>query len=306
MSRKEKDKITSRVNKAKPSPEKVERAVLEIISNQQVVYDRELRYRLEGDYPHDVTKAAIERLLRKGEIKKVSLPGRRGAGRAWPNVFYCIPGTPYKRLTPIMRQKLDLSVFISGIAPEMGRYAELVWFQAFKNHGWETKPEDVEHYGTGVREWNNKTATVPNDIDFAAIKDSVAYGVEVKNSLSYPDDLYWKIRVALEIELIPLLIVRWLNPAQQKILKEHGVPMVIYRTAIYSPTYRELIEEAKKKLGYPIEARDNVDPPYFKRKVEETHRQILENLEKVKRKMEEFKGKIEGDWKLRKTLGDKK
>ncbi|MGQ4892983.1 MAG: hypothetical protein ACP6IP_10965 [Candidatus Njordarchaeia archaeon] len=54
--------------------------VLDLIKDLKVAYDREIRYRLETKYPHDLTKKAINELVKKREIRKTNLPGRRGAG----------------------------------------------------------------------------------------------------------------------------------------------------------------------------------------------------------------------------------
>ncbi len=76
-----------------------------------------------------------------------------------------------------------------------------------------TDLEDEARFGSGIREWRGRETSLKNDIDFVAEKDGVAYGVEVKNGLNYPDDLYWKVRVAAELDLIPMIVARWLNPA---------------------------------------------------------------------------------------------
>lgn len=255
-------------------------------------------------HPHDRTKAAVDNLLRNGKIKKTHLPRRRGPGE-WPNKFYRLPNTPYRQLIPIMREKIDLSTFVAGVAAEMGRYAELVWFQAFKEYGWSIHPMSIEHYGSGINEWRGRKATVKNDVDFIAVKDGVEYAVEVKNGLAYPDDLYWKIRVAVELNLIPLLIVRWLNPVQQSLLRKLKIPMVIYKTSIYSIAYEQIVEKIKNTLGYPIEARDKIDQEYFQRKVEETHRRTIERIDEIRREMETLRKIIRKNNTLRKTLGDK-
>lgn len=52
--------------------------ILELISEHQVVTDRELKVRLEGDFFPWVTGRVINRLVRNGEIDLVKPPGRKG------------------------------------------------------------------------------------------------------------------------------------------------------------------------------------------------------------------------------------
>jgi len=285
--------------------EECKKEVLKLIKNQGVVYDREIRYRLESKYPHDVTKNAIDQLLKEGKIKKTNVPGRRGAGDM-PNVFYRLPGSDYRRLIQKMREKLDLSIFIAGVSKEMGRHAEIVWWKAFKKHGWKLIPEREEEVGRGIREHKGRVASVNNDIDFVAEKDGVEYGVEIKNGLGYPDDLYWKFRVAAELNLIPMIIARWLNPAQINLIPKLGGVYIIYKDAIYSTTYKEVIDRIRSILNLPIEARNEIDEEFFKRKVEETHKNVLKNLKEYKRKIEDFLIRTSYRKEIRRTLGDKK
>lgn len=117
--------------------------ILRLVGETKVAYDRELRYRLERRFPHDAVANAVRELLKEQKLKQTNLPGRRGSGEN-PNKFYCLPGTNYKEIVPIMREKLDLSIFIAGVGREMGRHAELAWWKAFKNNGWQVYPESEE------------------------------------------------------------------------------------------------------------------------------------------------------------------
>jgi len=276
--------------------------ILAILRQQGVAYDRELRYRLESRFSHDEVGKALKQLEKEKKIKRTGVRGRRGPG-TMPNVFYRLPGTPYSRIEPIMRKKLDLSTFIAGVSREMGRHAELVWWMAFKRNAWDLYPKNVSEVGSGIREFRGRTTTVNNDIDFIAIKDQIAYGVEIKNGLMYPNDLYWKIRVAAELGLIPMIIARWLNPAQVKCIREVGGEFVVYKDAIYSTTYAPLISQVRELLGFPIEARDEIDDEYFRRKVEAIHRRVLEEEEKYRRKLKEFLSQKMNDPYIRRCLG---
>ena len=245
--------------------------VLELLNELGVAYDRELRYRLEGEFPHDTTGKAIEMLKREGRIKPTNLPGRKGGGSA-PNVFYRLPESNYNELIPIMKKKLDLSIFVSGVTKDMGMYAQILWKTAFIKNGWKVYPEGEGT--TGCREWKGRTATVGNDLDFIAIKDDMEYGIEVKNGLSYPTDLFWKVHVAMDLEVVPIIVARWLNPRQIRLLKDIGCPRVIYKEAIFTDTYAEIVEKLQTVLGYPVGARAEIDDDYFEKKLNPIHKKV--------------------------------
>jgi hypothetical protein len=267
-----------------------------------VAYDRELRYRLETRFPHDDVGEALRRLKNEGELKPTSVPGRRGAGDM-PNVFYRLPDTIYKDILPIMEKKLDLSVFVTGVSRDIGRHAELAWWRAFKKNGWDVYPPSENEFG-GVNAYKGRHTSTGHDIEFIATKDNIEYGVEVKNGLNYPNDLYWKLRVAAELETIPLVIARWLNPAQIPLIKKVGGEYIIYKDAIYPTTYQPIIQEIKKHLGLPIEARDRVDDAYFIRKIQPIHAAVLTNHQERMAKLKECFIQHRLDYAARRTLGD--
>ncbi|MGQ4892982.1 MAG: hypothetical protein ACP6IP_10960 [Candidatus Njordarchaeia archaeon] len=204
-----------------------------------------------------------------------------------------------------MKKKLELSIFISEISRHMGHVAEIAWWQAFKNNSWEVIPQNEENVGKGINEYKGRRATVNNDIDFIAIKDGIEYGIEIKNGLTYPDDLFWKMIVALDLELIPLIIARWLNPAQVNLFKKVGIPFIIFKDAMYSKTYESIIREIRETLGIPIEAREEVDNAFFFKKVIPIHEEVKRQYEKIKQKLKHFHDQLLTDRKIRKILGDK-
>jgi len=170
-----------------PSNEKVKRAKDAILhlfreGGVPVAFDRELRYRLESQFPHNSVGEAIRQLKEDGKIRSTSVPGRRGGGDI-PNIFYRLPDSNYRELLPLMHKKLDLSIFITGVSRGMGRHAELAWWRAFKRSRWNVYPSSEDDF-KGVNEHRGRKSSINNDIDFIAEKDGVEYGVEVKTDLT--------------------------------------------------------------------------------------------------------------------------
>jgi hypothetical protein len=281
-------------------------AVLELFERRNVLvaYDRELRYRLETKFPHDDVGEAIRQLKDERKLKSTGVPGRRGAGDI-PNLFYRPPGTVYEDILPIMQKKLDLSIFITGVSREMGRHAELAWWRAFKKNGWDVYPSAEEEF-RGVNAYKERRTSTGHDIDFIVAKDNITYGVELKNGLNYPNDLYWKLRVATELGTIPLVIARWLNPAQIPLVKKVGGEYIVYKDAMYPSTYQSMIEEVKTHLGLPVEVRDGVDGAYFTRKMEPIHTAVLASHTERNAKLRECFVHHRIDPSTRRTLGEQR
>lgn len=267
-----------------------------------VAYDRELRYRLEDSLPHDVVAAAIKELVGNGTLIPTNVPGRRKSSNEHPNKFYRLPSSDYGRILPTMKKKLDLSAFVSGVSRDMGRHAELLWWRAFSRSGWSLHPER-EDEGFGVRKYGEREASIANDIDFIAEKDGVTYGVEVKNSLGYPTDLFWKFTVAAELNTVPLIIARWLNPAQVPLIKELGGESVIYRDALYSSTYESLIKEVRSCLGAHIIPLDEIEDDYFARKVEPVHNLVRSEITERTSKLQGYLLRRRTETRVRIVLG---
>jgi len=270
----------------------------------KVAYDRELRYRLESKFSHDDIAMAISELVREGKLEPTNVPGRKRINSQHPNKFYRLPDSNYQDILPIMKKKLELSAFVAGVIKTAGEHAERVWYHAFKRNGWNVFPVN-EADPLGVNKYKGKEASINNDIDFIVEKDNIEYGVEIKNGLGYPDDLYWKFIVAAELNTIPLIIARWLNPAQIPLVRELGGEYLIYKEALYPETYKSIVEDCRKTLGMPIIALDEIEDHYFNRKVNDIHQRTKLNYQDKKNRIREFLSTMKNNPKVRKTLGDK-
>ena len=78
--------IDKDVEKAKPHIE-------DVIVQQRVVTDRELKVRLEDKFFPWVTGRALGAMEREGLVRRYGYPGRRGKGT--PEIFYTLYGIEY-------------------------------------------------------------------------------------------------------------------------------------------------------------------------------------------------------------------
>lgn len=246
-----------------------EMAVKALLKDIGVGFDREIRYRLERDFFHDVTGYIVRRLDEKGQIRRTGLRGRRV-----PVVFYRLPETDYNEIIGLMNKKVRLSNFLSYNSSKAGYFAQFLWDLAFQDLGFEI-------LGREIRRFRGKRATVGGDIDFIAQKDGLTYGVEVKNSLSYPDDLSRKLRIAVELDVIPFFIVRWISKSQFHMVRKYGGLVKIYETSIYPSEYAKIIEECRGVLGYSLIALDRItERP--KRHLRKIHTIALEEIDRIR------------------------
>ncbi len=143
----------------KPYVDKAKEKILEKLNEVEVAYDRELRYRLEGEFAHDITWRALTELKNENEVKEFRLPGRkkRRRGGGYPNVFYTLPdlwSEKRRDLEKKARSKRELVALGVAAMSEAGRYAEELFWEGLKSlageEGWEVFPEKVEDVGKDI------------------------------------------------------------------------------------------------------------------------------------------------------------
>lgn len=111
--------------------------------------------------------------------------------------------------------------------------------------------------------------------------------------------------VAAELNTIPLIISRWLNPVQVKYIKELGAETIVYKDSIYSSTYKDIIVQLRNVLGFPIAARDDIDDDYLRKKIGFIHKRTLDNLKEKQALLHDFLQNRSQDPVIRKALGIK-
>ena len=104
----------------------------------------------------------------------------------------------------------------------------------------------------GEREWTESK----QNLDFIFERDGVAYGVEVKNTLSYMDEREFdaKVRLCEEIGVLPVFAARMLPKTwMHKLIKRGGYGMIL-KYQLYPWTHVELARRVARELGLPVDA----------------------------------------------------
>ena len=111
-----------------------------------------------------------------------------------------------------------------------------------------------EHHARGHkdREWTE----TQHNLDFIFERDGIAYGVEVKNTLSYLDreEFQTKIRLCEHLGVKPVFACRMLPKTWINQLIDRGGYAMILKYQLYPWTHVELAKRVAKELGLPVDA----------------------------------------------------
>lgn len=95
-----------------------------------------------------------------------------------------------------------------------------------------------------------------HDLDFIFSKDSVVYGVEVKNQLGYMnhDELRIKIAMCRALEIRPVFVVRMMPAGWINELWKAGGFALILKYQLYPLPLKNLAKRMREELGLPADA----------------------------------------------------
>lgn len=210
-----------------------------------VVTSRQLEIYLEDDFYHWVTNRAIRDLVNSGELKteekELSFGGKTKL--IWSR------GNRYQRRHA--RKVTDLVDRYSSpnVAGTLGYHAELLVFEGFARTGFGLKARGVNRYGE--KTWTGSK----HNLDFIFERDGVGYGVEVKNTLGYPDidELRVKIQIARELGVRPVVVARMLPRAWMHELIEAGGFGLVLKYQLYPPSLSGIVDEIRLKMSLPVD-----------------------------------------------------
>lgn len=213
----------------------------------QVVFSRQLEVQLEHKYFHWITNRAL-RNLAFGEgllnVEKRKLPRAGYVTLYWHKSFRY-----YKRAANHVAQVIDEYANPEN-SDAIGRYAELIVSEAFMRNEFVFK-------GSDARSFNDITWTATDhDLDYIFTRDSVAYGIEVKNMLGYMDykEFQTKIKLCKHLNIRPVFVVRMIPKSWMFELYNEGGFGLIFKHQLYPWTHKERATHIASELGLPIDA----------------------------------------------------
>ncbi len=149
-------------------------------NNAEVYYQRQLQVRFEQRFFHWITAHALSELADEGKITAENLP-LRGSGNVTRITLYHAPAHRYWR-----RQANEIVELVSrfsepAFTAALGAQGETLFDAALPSVGFMPTARKVAKYKG--KPW----PLTQHDLDRIFERDGIAYGAEIKNTLSYID-----------------------------------------------------------------------------------------------------------------------
>lgn len=134
------------------------------------------------------------------------------------------------------------------IVRAVGEYAELLSEFMFVANNFEIVGRNTNEYK------GEKWTKTNHNLDFIIQKDGIAYGVEVKNTLSYMerDEFDVKLDICEHLGVIPLWILRYAPKPQFDEIKARNGFILIFKSQIYPLGQKPLTDEIWKLMRLPV------------------------------------------------------
>ena len=261
--------------------ENAEVRILEVISQHQVVADRELKVRLEREFFPWLIGRVVNRLIGDDKVRLVHPPGRKGR-MGTPHNFYMDLSANYEENLQLLLKKRRVSSYVNSLLTRLspaGFHAEDVFESAFNSLRFEIVGRDVSEFGD--KRVKGVPGKEPPNLDFVIQRNKITYGVDIKNWIKYEfdsvSDVMDKVDLAMQLGIIPFICARYVD--KDTLYKIVKIPGIVYRyeTLILPPEFRTLAAEARTLLGYSVLATDAL-PPYKLDFMRKLHRLMVKRL----------------------------
>ena len=232
-----------------PDPEEInaKETIKEFFEKNQeaVFYSRQIEVIHEKPYFHWLTNRAIRELAKQGDIRsqqqELSTGGTVNLYWHKSNRFY---KRSAKRVVELVQEYTEFSH--DGA---LGLHGERMVLHAFARF-------QFVHQGENTREFNGKAwEKSEHDLDFIFERDSIGYGIEVKNTLNYMDYKEFKIKVNLckHLGIRPVFAVRMIPKTWIKELIDAGGYAMILKYQLYPLSHQELAKKMVRELNLPVD-----------------------------------------------------
>jgi hypothetical protein len=194
-------------------------------NSNKVFYQRQLVVIFEKEYFHWITVRALGELVGERILAATECP-LPGIGNI---IFYRSPTYRYWKRAASEVVRLVSQFSTPSFAHALGAQGETMFDAALPRCGFMPNGQKVRR--RGELEWTE----TGHDLDRVFERDGIAYGTEIKNTLSYIDkeELEVKIRMCRHLKLIPLFIVRMAPKSYVKLVEEQGGFTLIFKYQLY-------------------------------------------------------------------------
>lgn len=212
---------------------------------ERVFYSRQLEIKHERKYFHWVTNRAMHDLIDEGfleaEERKLKTGGRIIVVWQWNYRYY---KRAANRLCKLVEEFADPS-----IGEALGDHGELLVVRAFAKSQFVMKGEHTREYD------GKKWTETEHDLDYIFERDSVAYGIEVKNKLGYMDydELKIKIKICKKLGIRPVFVARMLPETWiYEIVQEGGFALIL-EWQLYPKVLSDLVKRIRRELELAVD-----------------------------------------------------
>jgi hypothetical protein len=209
-----------------------------------VIMKRQVEVLFERKYFHWITAKALNELAAERRI--------RAATRSHPSIrirFYWSVSNRYWRRRANAIGKLVFRFSESSFTRGIGRHGETMFDAALPQSGFLPSGSNVRAYGE--KSWT-KTA---HDLDRVFKRDGAAYGIEIKNTLSYipRDEMRLKLDMCDYLGLVPVFIVRASPASYIDEVQRRGGFTLIFEWQLYPFGHEAFAKEVRDVLGLKVD-----------------------------------------------------
>jgi hypothetical protein len=209
--------------------------------SESVFYQRQVQVIFEDKYFHWITSHALLELVAEVAIAAESLP-LPGTGII---TIYRARSHRYWR-----RQADEIIGLVSAFSDPaftaaLGAQGELMFDAALASAGFIPKDRKVRRYEGRI--WTESG----HDLDRIYLRDDVAYGAEIKNTLGYigRDELLVKLKMCKHLGVRPLFIVRMAPKNYINEVQKEGGFTLVFKYQLYPFGQKAFADRVKTTLG---------------------------------------------------------
>ncbi len=147
---------------------------------KSVFYMRQLQVRFEKDYYHWITCNAVRSLVKEDYLRQIDEKIDMGSNSLHLHFFVHSTNRYPKRDINVVK-KIISEFSQPPITSGCGNRAEILFAAGLASRGFVPVQQKVREYNG--KEWTKSK----QDLDYVFLKDKIAYGCEIKNTLPYID-----------------------------------------------------------------------------------------------------------------------
>lgn len=215
-------------------------------NDANVFFGNQLAVRHEDEFFHWVTYRAVAHLLEVGTLRTEARKLQMGSEikLLWHrrHRYY---RRDAKRVVELVEEYGS-----PNMCAAIGLHGEQMVLAGFAKREFILRGYNTRSYGG--REWTESN----HNLDFIFERDGQAYGIEVKNTLSYMDyaEFHTKIRLCAHLNIKPVFAARMLPKTWNSELIASGGYAMIMKYQLYPWTHADLAKRVAIELGLPVDA----------------------------------------------------